>query len=277
MAVLSRTAHWVRIQLRDGRIGWVDAKVLLDAATEQRAELLLKGLEAFGPQADGHLTSATSVRLEPSREAIQLMELPEKQRVEVFGRQHVARTTPPKSSKGGVSQTKPARDAWYLVRANSKAGWVLGRLVSLDVPEAIAIYAQETNLVAWLVLNTVNDQGRAVPQYLVADRISTYGFDFNHIRVFTWWAKHHKYVTAYVESGVNGYFPIRVVRGGDKPYFRLRLVDEDGEKYQKVYGLFDTIVRPQGTVKGWESEEMPAAPTHAPKRRGSGPKRTRHH
>jgi len=68
-----------------------------------------------------------------------------------------------------------------------------------------------------------------------------------------------------------------VARGGDKPYFRLRLVDEDGEKYQKVYGLFDTIVRPQGTVKGWESEEMPAAPTHAPKRRGSGPKRTRHH
>lgn len=272
VAVLSRTARWVRIQLVDGRIGWVDAKVLLDAATEQKAQQLLKGMEAFGPQAVGHLSAATSLRLEPAREAIQLTEVSENQRVEVFGRQLVARAAPPKGGKVGVSPAKPTRDAWYLVRANSKAGWVLGRLVSLDVPDAIATYAQETNLVAWLPLNTVNDGGREVPQYLVADRIATLDFDFNHIRVFTWWAKHHKYVTAYVESNVNGYFPIRVVQGGDKPYFRLRLVDEDGEKYQKVYGLFSTIVRPLGTVKGWDSEEMPAAPTREPKRRGVKPK-----
>src|SRR5262249_54091042 len=100
VAVLSRTAHWVRIQLRDGRIGWVDAKVLLDAATEQRAELLLKGLEAFGPQADGHLTSATSVRLEPSREAIQLMELPEKQRVEFSAGSSWLERRRPKAARG---------------------------------------------------------------------------------------------------------------------------------------------------------------------------------
>lgn len=272
VVVLSRTTRWVRIQLGDGRVGWVDAKALLDAATEQKAEQLLKGLDVFGPQAVGHLSTATSLRLEPSREAVQLTELAENRRVEVFGRQLVARSTPPKGSKTSVSPTKPVREAWYLVRFDSKAGWVLGRLVSLDVPDAIATYAQEINLVAWLTLNTVNDEGREVPQYLVADRIATQDFDFNHIRVFTWWAKHHKYVTAYVESGLNGYFPIRVIRGGDKPYFRLRLVDEEGEKYQKVYGLFTTIVRPLGTVKGWESEEMPAAPTRAPRRPGSTPK-----
>jgi len=275
VGVVSRTAHWVCIRLPDGRTGWVEGSALLDAATQQKAGQLLEGLESFEPQAVGHTTTATSLRLEPSRESIQLAELTGNLPVQVFARQIVARASPGQGGKAAASQGKPRRDAWYLVRAQSRAGWVLGRLVSLDIPQEIALYAQESNLVAWLVLNSVNDGGREVPQYLVADRTGTQDFDFSHIRVFTWWVKHHKYVTAYVESNLNGYFPIRIVRGLDKPYFRLRLVDEDGEKYQKVYGLFSTIVRPLGTVKGWESEDMPETPPHAPKRGGSGTKRTR--
>src|SRR2546425_8873451 len=46
-------------------------------------------------------------------------------------------------------------------------------LVDLDVPEEIGSYTQEYNLVACLALNTVEDQGRQVPQYLVADRMGT--------------------------------------------------------------------------------------------------------
>jgi hypothetical protein len=266
VAVLSRTTRWVSVRLADGRTGWLEAKTLLDAATQQKAEQLLKGLEPFGPQAVGHTTTLTALRLEPSRDSVQLAELPGNLTVQVFGRQLVARSSPGKGPKPS-SSTKPAREAWYLVRTPPRAGWVLGRLVSLDIPEAIATYAQEINLVAWLVLNTVHDGDHEVPQYLVADRIGTQDFDFNHIRVFTWWAKHHKYVTAYVESNLNGYFPIRVVPAAAQPRFRVRLVDDEGEKYQKVYGLFDTIVRPLGSVKGWESEAMPATQPHEPKRR----------
>jgi hypothetical protein len=53
------------------------------------------------------------------------------------------------------------------------------------------------------------------------------------------------------------------------------LVDEENEKYQKVYGLFSTIVRPLGTVQGWESEAMPSTQPRAPKRSGPGAKRMR--
>jgi hypothetical protein len=271
VALLSRTGRWASVRLADGRTGWVEAKTLLDAGTQEKAGQLLRGLEPFGPQAEGHTTTATALRLEPSRESIQLAELPENRRVQVFSRQLAARSAPGKGQKPS-SSTKPLREAWYLVRTPSKAGWVLGRLVSLDVPEAITTYAQEINLVAWLVLNTVDDGGREVPQYLVADRIGTQDLDFNHIRVFTWWVKHHKYVTAYVESNLNGHFPIRVVHGLAQPRFRLRLVDGEGEKYQRVYGLFDTIVRPIGTVKGWESEATPVTQAPAP-RHGSGPKK----
>jgi hypothetical protein len=163
-------------------------------------------------------------------------------------------------AQGGQPSAAKVRDAWYLVRAEGQAGWVLGRFVALDIPEKLSQYAQGTNLVAWVVLNTVDDEGQPVPQYLTADRVGTQEVDFSHVRVFTWWVKEHKYVTAYVESDLKGYFPIRVAVIKGVPYFRLHLMDDHGQKYQKVYGLFDTITRAVGTVPGWESDAMPASP-----------------
>ena len=96
-----------------------------------------------------------------------------------------------------------------------------------------------------------------MPEYLAADRLGTQEADFSHIRVFTWWIKEHKYVTAYVESDLKGYFPIRVSEVDGVPHFRLRLMDDQGQKFQKVYGLFDTMTRVVGTVPGWESDEVP--------------------
>jgi hypothetical protein len=49
-------------------------------------------------------------------------------------------------------------------------------------------------------------------------------------------------------------------------------MDGEGNKYQKVYGLFDTITRSVGTVAGWESDAMPASPEH---HHGRQPKRRR--
>jgi hypothetical protein len=109
------------------------------------------------------------------------------------------------------------------------------------------------------VLSTVNDNGRQVPQYLVADRTAAGEYDFDHIRVFTWWVKNQKYATAYVESDLRGYFLIRVQRLQGVPYFRLRVVDEQGNAMQKVYRLSDTQTRLLGVVPGWETDAMPVA------------------
>ncbi len=267
--VLEYTTNWARVRLANGRIGWVEGKSLLDAETHERGEQLLKGLDKSPGQAVGHTVSVANLHLEPSRDATQLAQLPQNQRVEVFERGLVERTP----QAGSQARAVAVRDAWYLVRADSQAGWILGRLVELDVPEGISAYAQGVNLVAWQVLKTVNDAGKEVPEYLVADRIGTQAFDFNHIRVFTWWIKHHQYVTAYVEGNLNGYFPIQVTHMLDtayfkerSPYFRLHLVDSDGHKFQKVYGLFDTIVRPLGTLDGWESTAMRTQPEAKSKR-----------
>jgi hypothetical protein len=252
--VTTRTRNWARVSLPDGRTGWVESKNLLDSQTYESGQRLLKEMESLPAQAVGHVAGQVNLRLEPSRDSAQLAQVNERQKVEVFGRRLVERSPPDQPAAA------PVREAWYLIRAESRAGWVLGRFVALDIPEAISAYGQSTNLVAWLVLDTVDDGGQQVPQYLVADRRGTQEVDFNHIRVFTWWVKNHRYVTAYVESGLNGYFPVRVVRLEGVPYFRLRLVDQEGRKYQKVYRLADTITRPLGTVQGWESDAMPTRP-----------------
>lgn len=259
--VLGRTRNWTRVRFANGRRGWVESKALLDAEIYDAGKRVLGQLAGLPAQAVGHTTSAASFHTDPSRDAPELARVDEKQRLEIFGRRMVDRPTRP--DQQGSSTV--VQDAWYVVRADSQAGWILGRLVALDVPQALSVYAQDVNVVAWLVLDTVEDEGRKEPQYLVADRIGTQDFDFTHIRVFTWWVKRQKYATAYVESNLNGYFPIRVVRMNDIPYFRLRMTDENGKKIQKVYELSGTMTRPLGMVEGWETNAMPTIPL--PKRR----------
>jgi len=251
--VLDRTRNWARVRMPDSRSGWIELANILDGKAYEEGQALLRELLNEQPQASGHTSGSANLRVQPSRDAAQLAQLSASQNVEIFRRQMVERSPQP----GGPASSEPIRDAWYLVRADSKVGWVLGRLVSLDVPAAIENYAQSVNLVAWLVLNTVDDNGRAVPQYLAADREGTPDADFTHIRVFTWWSKRQEYVTAYVESNLNGYFPIRVGSVAGGPHFWLRVEDRDGRKFQKVYRMQDTIVHPIGTLDGWEAHGMP--------------------
>jgi len=262
--VTKRTHNWAQIRSVDNITGWVENKDLLESQAYEGGQKLLRDLSAIPAQAEGHTSGIVNLRLEPSREATQLAQLPEGLKVQVFGRRLVERAAP----EGQASAVK-IRDVWYLIRTRSGAGWVMGRFIVLDIPADLSGYAQESNLVAWVVLNTVEDEGHQVPEYLTAERVGTQDADFSHIRVFTWWVKNHKFVTAYVESNLNGYFPVRVAEVNGIHYFRLRLIDRDGNKFQKVYGLFDTITRPVGTVPGWESNAMPAAPQpHHRKRAG---------
>jgi hypothetical protein len=254
--IARRTRNWALIRAAGNLTGWVENNVLLDAHTYEEGQKLLRDLNNVPVQAEGHTSGVVNLRLEAARDAPQLAQLPQNVKLQIFGRQWLARPAP----EGQPAPAAKVSDAWYLIRTDSHAGWLLGRFVALDIPEKLAPFAQGSNMVAWVVLKTVDDGGQAVPEYLTADRVGTQEADFSHIRVFTWWIKHQEYVTAYVESDLNGYFPMRTAVVNGVPYFRLRLMDAQGEKYQKVYGLFDTITRAVGTVPGWESDAMPAAP-----------------
>src|SRR5208282_4593535 len=94
---------------------------------------------------------------------------------------------------------KPAAgvlEDWWLVRESAgHTGWVLARMVDLDVPLEIAQYAEGQRIIAFFVLNQVADADRKVSQYLVALSEPKDGtpFDYNQVRVFTWNLRKHRY------------------------------------------------------------------------------------
>ena len=67
---------------------------------------------------------------------------------------------------------KPVMEDWYLVRNSAgQVGWVLMRMIDLDVPLDVAQYAEGQRIIGYFVLNTVqetiDDQSKQMPQYLV--------------------------------------------------------------------------------------------------------------
>ena len=103
-----------------------------------------------------------------------------------------------KSVKDKDEPLKPVVEDWWLVRdQHNRIGWVLGRLVDVDVPLEIAQYAEGQRFVAFFPLNEVHDGDKQVPQYLaiLTENKDGQPDDFTQVRVFTWNVKKHRYET----------------------------------------------------------------------------------
>jgi SH3 domain-containing protein len=146
---------------------------------------------------------------------------------------------------------KPVMEDWYLVRDSAgHVGWVLLRMIDLDVPLDIAQYAEGQRIIGYFVLNTVEEEGKQQAQYLVLLNEPKDGlpWDYNQIRVFTRNRAKHRYETAYRERNMEGYLPVSVGhRGfgkeGDLPIFTIRKKTDDGKIVDATYKMNGPIVR----------------------------------
>jgi hypothetical protein len=144
----------------------------------------------------------------------------------------------------------PAIEDWWLMRdSHGRVGWVLARMVDLDVPLDVAQYAEGQRIVAFFVLNEVQDEDKKVAQYLTVLTEPKDGlpFDFNQFRVFTWNVKRHRYETAYRER-IEGMLPVKVSqedfgKEGVLPVFVVRVLDDNGNLNDRKYKLNTPIVR----------------------------------
>jgi SH3-like domain-containing protein len=164
-----------------------------------------------------------------------------------------------KTAKAAQKKGKPAEanepkpyDDWWLVRNKAgKVGWVLARMVDLDVPLDINRYAEGQRVMGAYVLNTVKDDEKGeMPQYLVVMNEAKDGtpWDFNQLRVFSWNTKRHRYETAYREHNLVGYFPVKTSteefdKEGMLPVFIVRKKNEDGSISDRKYRMIGPIVR----------------------------------
>lgn len=112
----------------------------------------------------------------------------------------------------------PPMEDWWLVRdTHGHVGWMLSRLMDVDVPDSIARYAEGQRIVGAYVLAKINDpeapqDDKNIPEFVTVMSPYKAGltYDFDQVRVFIWNEKKHRYETAFREKNVEGYLPVEI-------------------------------------------------------------------
>jgi len=261
--VLEREKRFCRVRTATGMEGWIEQRYLVDQKTYDALQKLTQENLNDPVQAPAILRNDTNLHVTPGRETEHLYQLSAGAKVSILKRataekQPGAAPMPDKSAgkSANAKNSGAVLEDWWLVRdPQDRVGWVLARMVDLDVPLEVAQYAEGQRFVAFFALNQVQDPGKEgadkkVSQYLCAITEPHDGlpYDYDQIRVFTWNVKKHRYETAYREHGLRGVLPITVTtenfdKEGALPVFILRVKNESGNLTERKYKLNTPIVR----------------------------------
>ena len=256
--ILERERRFARVRTASGAEGWIEQRSLVPQQVYDGFQKLAQQEQGAPVQAAGTTRNDTNIHLDPGRETEHLYQLNQGFKVSILKRAVAEKTVPgaiakPTSGSRGESSkaVAPIMEDWWLIRdPDGHVGWVLARMVDLDVPLEIAQYAEGQRPVAFFVLDQVADGDKKVPQYLVVLTEPKDGlpFDYNQVRVFTWNVKHHRYETANSEHNLNGVLPVTISqenfdKEGMLPVFVLQVKDDDGNLGQRKYKMNSPIVR----------------------------------
>jgi len=250
----SRNGRFVRVRAGASE-GWMEQRYLVTQQVFDGFQKLASS-HAATPVAAHALTRAElNMHLTPARDGEKLYQLESGAKVELLERASTPRPTPQAApvaaAKPGTAPPGPVLEDWWLAReARGHAGWVLGRMLDVDIPLEVAQYAEGQRIIACFVLNEVTDGEKKVPQYLVllGEPKDGQPFDYNQARVFTWNPKRSHYETAYRERRLDGMLPVRVGtepfgKEGTLPMFVLRVKTDEGATEERKYKLNGVMVR----------------------------------
>lgn len=173
-----------------------------------------------------------------------------------------------------------AADDWTLIRTkDGKVGWVLARMLVMNIPDDVAQYAEGHRITSYLPLGEVHDKEKGETKNNWLWTTITGGlqpYEFDSFRVFVWSAKRHHYETALIEKNVRGYYPVESVElpGHDEKGFSLIVEDKDGTLFKRTYGFSGYHVRmiskdPYALpAEPSKRQAQPAADKEAPKNPG---------
>jgi uncharacterized protein YgiM (DUF1202 family) len=254
--IIDREKRFARVRTASGIEGWIEQRYLVDQKTYDGLQKLTQDNQNDPVQAPGVLRNETNLHITPGRDSEHLYQLAAGAKVSLLKRATAekqaagAPVTKPVANRG-KAPAGPLLEDWWLVRDDQgRVGWVLSRMVDVDVPLDIAQYAEGQRFVAFFVLNEVQDGEKKVPQYLcvLTDPHDGLPFDYDQIRVFTWNVRKHRYETAYREHGLSGVLPVTLTKQdfdkeGTLPVFILRVSDDAGNVSERKYKLNTPIVR----------------------------------
>lgn len=255
--ILEREKHFARVRTSSGTEGWIEQRFLIDQKTFDGLQKLSQDNQNDPVQAPGVLRNETNLHITPGRETEHLYQLAAGAKVAILKRETAEKSPAagpparPVSAKPGHAPAGPVSEDWWLVRDDQgRVGWVLARMVDVDVPLDIAQYAEGQRFVAFFKLDEVADGDKKVPQYLclLTEPHDGLPYDYDQVRVFTWNVRKHRYETAYREHGLNGILPVTLTqeqfdKEGTLPVFILRVRDDAGNVSERKYKLNTPIVR----------------------------------
>jgi len=255
--IIDRDRRFAKVRTSGGLEGWIEQRFLVDQKTFNELQKLTQDNQNDPVQAPGVLRNDTNLHVTPGRETEHLYQLTSGAKISILKRATAEKpgAAGPVTKLIGGKLVKaaegPVLEDWLLVRDDQgRAGWVLARMVDVDVPLDIAQYAEGQRFVAFFKLDEVPDGDRKVPQYLclLTQNHDGLPFDYDQVRVFTWNVRKHRYETAYREHGLNGVLPVTVTsenfdKEGMLPVFILRVKDDTGNVTERKYKLNTPIVR----------------------------------
>lgn len=255
--IIDREKRFAKVRTSGGLEGWIEQRFLVDEKIFEGLQKLQQDNLKDPVQTPGVLRNDTNMHVTPGRDTDHLYQLASGAKVAILKRataEKQAGTAPTTKLVGGrnvKAQAGPALEDWWLVRDDQgRVGWVLARMVDVDVPLEIAQYAEGQRFVAFFALDDVQDAEKKVPQYLclMTDPHDGLPFDFDQVRVFTWNVRKHRYETAYREHGLAGVLPVTITKEdfdkeGTLPVFILRVKGDDEVVTERKYKLNTPIVR----------------------------------
>jgi SH3-like domain-containing protein len=274
--VLERDRRFARVRTESGAEGWIEQRHLVTQQVFDGFQKLAQQVQNDPVQGTAVTRNETNIHLDPGRDTEHLYEITQGTKVSILKRAVAEKVLPGAPQAAGEENGKPAQpimEDWWLIRdPQGHVGWVLSRMVDIDVPLDVAQYAEGQRIIAAFVLDQVQDGDKKIPEYLMLLNEPKDGmpFDYNQIRVFTWNVKRHRYETAYRERNLNGMLPVTISqetfdKGGMLPVFVLRVKDDSGNVVERKYKLQTPIV--SRVLAPGEQVAKPAARRSARKRR----------
>jgi hypothetical protein len=257
LVVLEHGRRFFRVRTEKGEQGWIDEKAVATQDVFDAFNDLGQAHKGDPAVASAVVRDDVNLHLKPGKDTARLYRLAEGDKLQLL-----TRATLPKPVPGGApakpsvaakpgAAAKPtavkgtpapsaeelaalpppiAMEDWWLARdAHGRTGWLLSRMLDVDVPDSVGRYAEGQRIVGAYVLTTVHDDGvdgpnKDIPIYLtvLSPYLAGLPYDFDQVRVFTWNVKMHRYETAFREKNVEGFLPIKISTGKD-PYGKAAL------------------------------------------------------
>ena len=318
LQVLERGRRFIRVQTEKGEQGWIDEKVVATQDIFDQFEALKQQHKDDPTVASAVVRDEVYVHAKPGRDTEKFYRLAEGEKLKLLARAtlakplppgtRVAKPAPPPAGTGAKTgapapdvPAPPVMEDWWLIRdSKGDTGWLYGRMMDVDVPDAVGRYAEGQRIVGAYVLTTVNDpeaeqDNKDIPIYVTVLNPYKAGlpYDFDQVRVFTWNVKKHRYETGFRDKNIQGYLPVTIKMAADPygksatattpvPTFTYRVLADDagpvipdpatgavvpGKTILKTYRLEGNLVRrvvQPGTPTGGEARPQPAADKKKP-------------